>query len=105
MSKTNYVHMKEKNKKRYKPVVDIASALFVERNTVFNVRVKNDATGQKENVVPSPNVICDHLLPLSLIKSFVASSNKYCEKRNIHYCIVGKTGNHHLCLCCLPCIT
>ena len=45
MSKTNYVHVKEKKKKRYKPVVDIASASFVECNTVFNVRVKNDATG------------------------------------------------------------
>eukprot|EP00957_Ditylum_brightwellii_P110159 8402381-Ditylum_brightwellii.AAC.1 len=35
--------------------------------------------------MPSPNVLLDHCFPISLVESFVASSNKYCEEREKEY--------------------
>eukprot|EP00957_Ditylum_brightwellii_P049271 3739051-Ditylum_brightwellii.AAC.1 len=81
LSEPNYLHVGKKGDRKYSPVVDIVSESFVECKTTFRVTKKDPFINQNQVVVPDPNVILDHFLPLSIISHFVNSSNHYCKGR------------------------
>eukprot|EP00957_Ditylum_brightwellii_P191873 14606495-Ditylum_brightwellii.AAC.1 len=77
ISRPNVTHVKYKKEPRYKPVIDISSPLFSPCDTEFHITKRNDCTGRKETLEPTPEVLLDHWFPLWLIKSFLKSRNHY----------------------------
>eukprot|EP00957_Ditylum_brightwellii_P185657 14135435-Ditylum_brightwellii.AAC.1 len=83
LSEPDYLHVDvvKKGDKKYSPVVDVTSESFVKRKTTFRITKKDPFTNQNQVVVPDPNVLLDHFLPLSIINHVVNSSNHYCKGR------------------------
>eukprot|EP00957_Ditylum_brightwellii_P107121 8173131-Ditylum_brightwellii.AAC.1 len=81
LGEPNYLHFVKKVVKKYSPVVNISSKSFVECKTTFRVTKKDSLTNQNQVVVPDPNVLLNHFIPLSIINHIVNSSNHYCKGR------------------------
>ena len=70
----------EEAKKRYKPVVDVASADFEPIKTVFKVFNKN-YRGRYAEVEPTPEVLTKEFLSKGIVSKMVLASNQYRANR------------------------
>eukprot|EP00957_Ditylum_brightwellii_P067234 5102290-Ditylum_brightwellii.AAC.1 len=60
ISRPNVAHMKYKRDPRYKPVIDVSSPSISPCDTEFHVIKRNDHTGRKETLEPTPKVLLNH---------------------------------------------